>query len=156
MEEQEQIIKVGEKEEKINSNKEYNEIPNEEDEDHNLLPENDDKNNDEQKEENNKETLNSNNNNININSNSIINPEKKDEIKNENLMVGDYLITILYTKYLHIPYFIFGNIFNFYFPCKKFKSNQIYLSQMPTPPFGIVMTECKNKILKILINFFYR
>ena len=154
MEEQGQIIKVGEKEDTLNSNKEYNEIPNEEDEDNNLLPKNDDKNNDEQKEESNKEVLNSNNNNINTN--SIINPEEKNEIKDENLMVGDYLITILYTKYLHIPYFIFGNIFNFYFPCKKFKSNQIYLSQMPTPPFGIVMTQCKNKILNILINFFYR
>ena len=151
MEEQEQIIKLGEKEEKLNSNKEYNEIPNEEDEDNNLLPKNNDRDNDEQKEENNKETLNSNNNNINTN--SLINPEEKNEIKDENLMVGDYLITILYTKYLHIPYFIFGNIFNFYFPCKKFKSNQIYLSKMPTPPFGIVMTQCKNKIL---INFLYR
>jgi hypothetical protein len=151
MEEQEQIIKLGEKEEKLNSNKEYNEIPNEEDEDNNLLPKNNDRDNDEQKEENNKEALNSNNNNINTN--SLINPEEKNEIKDENLMVGDYLITILYTKYLHIPYFIFGNIFNFYFPCKKFKSNQIYLSQMPTPPFGIVMTQCKNKIL---IHFLYR
>ena len=154
MEEQGQIIKVGEKEDTLNSNKEYNEIPNEEDEDNNLLTKNDYKNNDEQKGENNKEALSPNNNNINTN--SIINPEEKNEIKDENLMVGDYLITILYTKYLHIPYFIFGNIFNFYFPCKKFKSNQIYLSQMPTPPFGIVMTQCKNKILNILINFFYR
>ena len=154
MEEHRQIIKVGEKEDTLNSNKEYNEIPNEEDEDNNLLTKNDYKNNDEQKGENNKEVLNSNNNKINTN--FIINPEEKNEIKDENLMVGDYLITILYTKYLHIPYFIFGNIFNFYFPCKKFKSNQIYLSQMPTPPFGIVMTQCKNKILNILINFFYR
>ena len=62
---------------------------------------------------------------------------------NNNLVIGDYLITIQYTKMFHIPYFIFGNIFNFYCPCKKFKSPVINLSQIPTPPFGVVLTDCK-------------
>ena len=62
---------------------------------------------------------------------------------NNNLVIGDYIITIQYTKLFHIPYFIFGNIFNFYCPCKKFKSEKINLSQIPTPPFGIVITDCK-------------
>ena len=62
---------------------------------------------------------------------------------NNNVVIGDYIITIQYTKLFHIPYFIFGNIFNFYCPCKKFNSEKINLSQIPTPPFGIVLTDCK-------------
>ena len=63
--------------------------------------------------------------------------------KNENGIIQDYLITIQYTKYFHIPYFIFGNMVNFYCPCYKFNSKIINLSQIPTPPFGINISECK-------------
>ena len=62
---------------------------------------------------------------------------------NENAIIQDYLITIQYTKYFHIPYFIFGSMVNFYYPCYKFKSKIINLSQIPTPPFGINISECK-------------
>ena len=156
MEEQEHIMKVDEKEEKLDSNKEYIEISNEEEENNNLIPENDNdnkieinnnENNIEQKEEKNTETMNYNNINTNLN----INPQENKEKKDENLIVGDYLITMQYTKFLHLPYFKFGNIFNFYYPCYKFKSNQIYLSQMPTPPFGIVVTQCKKNIFNKFI-----
>ena len=75
--------------------------------------------------------------------NNQINNIKNIENNNNNLVIGDYLITIQYTKIFHIPYFIFGNIFNFYCPCKKFNSQVINLSQMPTPPFGIVVNDCK-------------
>ena len=80
------------------------------------------------------------NNNID---NDIIN--KKDN-KYNNVVIGDYIITIKYTKYFHIPFFIFGNILNFYCPCFKFKSQRINLSQMPTPPFAITINESKKYI----------
>ena len=64
-------------------------------------------------------------------------------IKNENTIISDYLITIQYTKYFNIPYFIFGNMLNFYCPCHEFKSKVVNLSQIPTPPFGICISECK-------------
>ncbi len=64
--------------------------------------------------------------------------------QNNNLMITDYLITIQYTKLFKIPYFIFGNIINIYFPCHKFNSGTINLSQMPTPPFCIVKNDCKT------------
>lgn len=110
-----------------------------------------------------KEEENKNINNINIKDSEIYinnkNTEtllKKDDIntnnnienkENENLIIGDYLMTIQYSKILHIPYFIFGNMLFFFCPCYKFKSEIINLSQMPTPPFGIVITECKIKII---------
>ena len=151
MEEQMQNLKIYGSEEKSDLTIKNNKLENIEDEINNLLPENDNtniiqininkNNNFEPNKERNIKTKNSMN---NINNNTFINIEENKKIKDENLIVGDYLITIQYTKYLHIPYFIFGNILNFYCPCYKFKSNQIYLSQMPTPPFGIVITQCKK------------
>jgi hypothetical protein len=151
MEEQMQNLKIYGSEEKSDLTIKNNKLENIEDEINNLLPENDNtniiqininkNNNFESNKERNIKTKNSMN---NININTFINIEENKKIKDENLIVGDYLITIQYTKYLHIPYFIFGNILNFYCPCYKFKSNQIYLSQMPTPPFGIVITQCKK------------
>ena len=75
------------------------------------------------------------------------NINNKVEDKNLNLIIGDYLITIKKSKLLHIPYFTFGNVLNFYFFCQNFKSDKIKLSQMPTPPFGIIIEECKLNIL---------
>ena len=151
MEEQMQDLKIYGSEEKSDLTIKYNKLENIEDEINNLLPENHNtniiqininkNNNLEPKKERIIETKNSMN---NININTFINSEENKKIKDENSIVGDYLITIQYTIYLHIPYFIFGNILNFYYPCYKFKSNQIYLSQMPTPPFGIVITQCKK------------
>lgn len=51
-----------------------------------------------------------------------------------------------YTKSFKIPYFTLGNVTNYYFPCRKFKSEPIYLSQMPTPNFSIVTVQCKQII----------
>ena len=89
--------------------------------------------------------------NENINSNiflsndeNIINTNNNINQKMENNKeIIDYFITIQYSKLLHIPYFKFGNIFHFYFPCKHFTSNQIKLSEMPTPPFAVIRSECK-------------
>ena len=161
MEDKEQTITLDKKEEEqINSNKEDIEIENKEDESNKLLSQDDNNNqieintnNTEQKQENNIEAITNTNTNNNINSNIIENPEENTEKKDENLIIGDYLITIQYTKFLQLPYFKFGNIFNFYCPCYKFKSNQVYLSQMPTPPFGIIMTDCKKKIFLFIFNY---
>ena len=73
---------------------------------------------------------------LNVNNEKIIKENYKKRIE-------DYIITIQYTKLFRIPYFIFGNIINLYFPCYKFKSKEIYLSQMPTPPFTININKCK-------------
>ena len=74
---------------------------------------------------------------LNISKNTIF------ENKNQN-EVFDYLIKIKYSKFLCIPYFYFGNIFHFYFSCQSFSSNPIKLSEIPTPPFAIIRSECKN------------
>ena len=64
---------------------------------------------------------------------------------NENLnkIITDYIITIQYTKFLKIPYFIFADIIHFYFPCQKFNLKEIKLSEIPTPPFALIAKECK-------------
>ena len=77
---------------------------------------------------------------LNISKNTIF------ENKNQN-EVFDYLIKIKYSKFLCIPYFYFGNIFHFYFSCQSFSSNPIKLSEIPTPPFAIIRSECKNVLL---------
>ena len=113
----------------------------------------------ENKEEENKENIINDNEKMLINEdskdNNIIIP-KKEEIINENVNINnnqnqiqsnqeilEHIITIKYSKILKIPYFIFGNIFHFYFPFKRFPSDQIRLSEMPTPPFAVVRKECK-------------
>ena len=83
--------------------------------------------------------LNNNNDNTKINKQEIIN----NNYENENKIITDYIITIQYTKLLKIPYFIFANIIHFYFPCYKFKSFEIKLSEISTPPFALITTECK-------------
>jgi len=149
MEENKDIIieNKGEKEEEIKKG-EYNGIKNEEDEKNQLLNEKD-KNEElniinKDKNENIKETLINNNDKIEINNNNIDNNINNNiENKNKNLMITDYLITIQYSKIFHIPYFFFGNMINFFPPCHKFEKKKINLSQMPTPPFAIVITQCK-------------
>ena len=113
----------------------------------------------ENKEEENKENI------INDNEKMLINEDnkeyniiipKKEEIIQENININnnqnqiqpnqeilEHIITIKYSKILKIPYFIFGNIFHFYLPFKRFPSDQIRLSEMPTPPFAVVRKECK-------------
>ena len=97
----------------------------------------------------NENIINTKNEEIILTNNNKENIEVKNEqqvinnIKNENTIIGDYLITIQYTKYFKIPYFIFGNTVNFYCPFHGFKSKIINLSQIPTPPFGICISECK-------------
>ena len=80
---------------------------------------------------------------INTDLNLVINPDTENQNKKQ---IYDYLITIQYSKILHIPYFYFGNIFHFYFPCQSFPFNQIKLSELSTPPFAVIRTECKNII----------
>lgn len=93
-------------------------------------------------------------NNNDNNNNKIIISNKKDIIKLEiskntifengkQIEVYDYLIKIKYSKFLCIPYFYFGNIFHFYFSCQSFSSNPIKLSEIPTPPFAVIRSECK-------------
>ena len=113
----------------------------------------------ENKEEENKENIINDNEKMLINEdnkdNNIIIP-KKEEIIEENININnnqnqiqqnqeilEHIITIKYSKILKIPYFIFGNIFHFYLPFKHFPSDQIRLSEMPTPPFAVVRKECK-------------
>ena len=113
----------------------------------------------ENKEEENKENIINDNEKMLINEdnkeNNIIIP-KKEEIIEKNININnnqnqiqsnqeilEHIITIKYSKILKIPYFIFGNIFHFYFPFKRFPSDQIRLSEMPTPPFAVVRKECK-------------
>ena len=113
----------------------------------------------ENKEEENKENIINDNEKMLINEdnkdNNIIIP-KKEEIIEENVNINnnqnqiqpnqeilEHIITIKYSKILKIPYFIFGNIFHFYLPFKRFPSDQIRLSEMPTPPFAVVRKECK-------------
>ena len=63
--------------------------------------------------------------------------------ENENKIITDYIITIQYTKILKIPYFIFADIIHFYFPYYKFKSIEMKLSEISTPPFALITKECK-------------
>ena len=147
MEENKEIIEdQKEKEEEVKKVKEeeFNEIKNEEDESNQLLNENKDNINGQKK-----EPLINNNENIEIkydndNHDNLKNINNDNNLENnQNLIITDYIITIQYSKILHIPYFIFGNMLNFYFPCHKFETKVINLSQMPTPPFAIVITDCK-------------
>ena len=92
---------------------------------------NEEKKEEEKKDEENKENIIDENLNINNNQNY------------PNQEILEHIITIKYSKILHIPYFIFGNMFFFYFPFKRFPSDQINLSEMPTPPFAVVRKECK-------------
>ena len=130
-------IKVNINENKDNINENKDNINDEED--NNLLNEKD----------KNENIINAKNEEVILTKNNKENIDIKNEqqvnnnIKNENIIIGDYLITIQYTKYFKIPYFIFGNMVNFYCPCYKFKSKTINLSQIPTPPFGINIPECK-------------
>ena len=133
---------------------EFNEIKNEEEESKQLLIEKDknediniinkDINNEQKKESliNNKEIIEIKSDNDNHDIPKNIKNEQNLE-NNPNLMITDYLITIQYSKVFHIPYFIFGNMLNFYFPFHKFEKKVINLSQMPTPTFAIVITQYK-------------
>lgn len=128
------------KEEDIKENKDN--LKDEDEECNNLLTEKDKNENEEEfiKVKNEKVILTNNNKeNIDVKNEQQIN----NNTQNENAIIQDYLITIQYTKYFHIPYFIFGNMVNFYCPCYKFNSKIINLSQIPTPPFGINISECK-------------
>ena len=95
--------------------------------------------------------------NNNINNKNIISNNKdiiKLDIPNNSIMQNenqneahDYLIKIKYSKFLCIPYFYFGNIFHFYFSCQTFTSNPIKLSEIPTPPFAVIRSECKYLLI---------
>ena len=76
-----------------------------------------------------------------INENVNINNNQNQIQPNQEIL--EHIITIKYSKILKITYFIFGNIFHFYLPFKRFPSDQIRLSEMPTPPFAVVRKECK-------------
>ena len=92
------------------------------------------------------ETNDNNDKNIIISNKETIdtNMNKNQNKENENqTQINDYIITIQYSKFLCIPYFYFSNILYFYFPCKSFISNQIKLSELPTPPFAVIRSERK-------------
>lgn len=128
MEENDNIDKENNKETLLNENEKEEKINNE------VLEKDKVNNNDNPPPQKNEEIINT---NMDINTNNIqVN-------QNNNQQIYDYLINIQYSKILHFPYFYFGNIFHFYFPCQKFPSNQVKLSEIPTPPFAIVRTECK-------------
>ena len=82
------------------------------------------------------------NNNISTENNVINNADIIMDLNGKNRTI-DHLITIQYSKIFRFPYFIFGGMLHFYCPRKKFASNPIKLSEMPTPPFAVVRTECK-------------
>lgn len=82
--------------------------------------------------------------NIVITNQEIINTNTNQNQENENqTLIYDYIITIQYSKFLCIPYFYFRNIIYFYFPCQSFLSNKIKLSELSTPPFAVIRSECK-------------
>ena len=145
MEEKEEIVEDNKDDEKLiyNKDEDHNKIKNEEEDDKLLIKEenkedniinNDIKNNDIIIKEENNEQKNDNNNNNNL------------KTQNSKEMITDYLIKIQYTKLFRFPYFIFCNMINIYFPCYKFESETIYLTQMPTPPFCIVKNDCKHNL----------
>ena len=70
---------------------------------------------------------------------------------NNNSIISDYIVKMQYTKLFKIPYFPFHQVTNIYFPCTKFNSEKIYLSQIQTPPFVIAKSGCKY----ILFYFIY-
>ena len=91
--------------------------------------------------------------NINTNIKGEINTYKDNQNKEYiPSKLIDYLITIKYSKFFHIPYFVFRNLFIFYFPCTSFPSNPMKLSEMPTPPFVVIRSEYQ-KILRLTISF---
>lgn len=143
MDENIEIEKENIKSELINQNSNSNENQNE-NKNENKEQNNDIKNNNDVQQEN-----------ININTN--IKTETNTYIDNQNKeyipsKLTDYLITINYSKFLHIPFFIFRNLFIFYFPCQSFPSNPMKLSEMPTPPFVVIRSEY-HKILRLTISF---
>ena len=90
------------------------------------------------------EKIDTDNKNIVITNQEIINTNTNQNQENENqTRINDYIITIQYSKFLCIPYFYFRNIIYFYFPCQSFLSNKIKLSELPTPPFAVIRSECK-------------
>ena len=126
MEENDNIDKENNKETLLNENEKEEKINNE------VLEKDKDNNNDNPQK--NEEIINT---NMDINTNNIqVN-------QNNNQQIYDYLINIQYSKILHFLYFHFGNIFHFYFSCQSFSSNPIKLSEIPTPPFAVIRSECK-------------
>ena len=58
-----------------------------------------------------------------------------DSFTNQKLN-SDYYISIEHTRFLNIPYFLFGFTYNFYFPYTKLP-NKIKLSEIPNPPYTL-------------------
>ena len=99
-----------------------------------------------------------NNINVNINNennNNIINANEN----NSNEIITNSTITQISLKYMCCtPYFQFGNMIFFYFPCSlkeleisdKYYTNTLDLSKMPDPPFSIGI-KCK-----IIFYYFFR
>ena len=73
-----------------------------------------------------------------------------DSFTNQKLN-NDHYILIEHTKFLDIPYFVFGFTYNFYFPYTKLH-NKIKLSEIPNPPYTLG-PNCKMNI--IYINILY-
>ena len=134
---------IEEKDEINNENIDNNNLNEEQKENLIEKKENDEKLNEIKAKEEDKEPLlnNKDNNNKDIKEEIIIRNEINNE--NENKIITDYIITIQYTKFLKIPYFIFADIIHFYFPYQKFNLKEIKLSEISTPPFAVVTKECK-------------
>ena len=73
--------------------------------------------------------------------NSLINknstsPLIEDNIYLNNKLKDDHYIFIEHTKFLKIPYFIFGFTTHFYLPSTKLQT-KMKLSEIPNPPFTL-------------------
>ena len=53
-----------------------------------------------------------------------------------NKLKDDHYILIEHTKFLNIPYFVFGFTTHFYYPSEKLQG-KIKLSEIPNPPFTL-------------------
>jgi len=72
----------------------------------------------------------------NKNNNNSSTPLIEDNIYLNNTLKDDHYILIERTKYLNIPYFIFGFTTHFYFPTEKLPK-KVKLSEIPNPPFTL-------------------
>ena len=79
------------------------------------------------------------------------NKDSSSPLIEEDSLKDDHYIQIERTKFLKIPYFIFGFTTHFYFPSEKLQP-KIKLSEIPNPPFTLG-ENCKYFIAYIINSF---
>jgi hypothetical protein len=85
--------------------------------------------------ENKSKTLENNENSL-INNKNSSSPLIGDNMYLNNKLKDDHYILIEHTKFLKIPYFIFGFTTHFYYPSERLQT-KMKLSEIPNPPFTL-------------------